>query len=123
MHSRLVTCVVLIAGCALLAIPAHTDSSSQMLGHFVVPTQPVFSSAGIHSPTFDSPRMEDSIALTETLWQNSGEGSRSQTGVAQPSSSCIPIGKACSPHGPKRCCSAPFPHHSFCTKAGFCVMT
>jgi hypothetical protein len=133
MHSRLATCVVLIAGCALLAIPvslpAHWDSSSQMLGHFAAPTQPAVSPAGVHPPTLEAPLIGDRINLTEVLWQTAGTGTRFQTGFAQSPNRCIPTGRACfGPGGPGRlrCCPAPFPHHSFCTGRtgwGICVQS
>jgi len=45
----------------------------------------------------------------------------SGTGVGQ-TPPCIPLGGACGPSGP-HCCAAPFPHHSFCSNAGFCVQS
>jgi Abnormal spindle-like microcephaly-assoc'd, ASPM-SPD-2-Hydin len=45
------------------------------------------------------------------------------TGVA-PASPCVPVGQACGLGSPV-CCSAPFPHHSFCsnpTGFGTCLM-
>jgi hypothetical protein len=128
MHSRLATCVVLVAGCALLAIPvslpAHCDSSSHMLGHFAPPTQPAVSPAGVHPPTLDAPLIGDRVNLTEVLWQTAGTGTRFQTGVAQTRQRCIPIGRACFGPGRPHCCPAPFPHHSFCSNRrgwGICV--
>jgi hypothetical protein len=46
----------------------------------------------------------------------------SGTGVA---GSCIRVGASCFGPGPTRCCSAPFPHHAFCssqTGFGVCLM-
>src|ERR1700731_129870 len=119
MHSRLATCVVLIASCALLVIPvslpAHCDSGSQLLGHFAAPPQPAVSPADVHPPTLDAPLIEDRANLAEVLWQTAGTGTRFQTSVAQPPLSCIPFWRPCLSPARPHCCPAPFPHHSFCS--------
>ena len=121
-------CVVLTAGCALLAIPvslpAHCDSSSQMLGHFAAPTQPAISPAGVHPPTLDAPLIQIAPTLLRLFGRPPATGTRFQTGVAQPPQRCIPVGRACFGPGRPRCCPAPFPHHSFCSNRrgwGICV--
>jgi hypothetical protein len=119
MYSRLVTCVVLIAGCALLAIPvslpAYGDSSGQKLGNFTVPTQPAVSPADVYPPTVDAPLIGDRADLTEVLWRTAGTGTKgSRLGVPQPPSKCIPFGGLC--HGrTAHCCPAPRGHHSYCS--------
>src|SRR5215472_396633 len=121
MHSRLALCAVLVIGSFLLTIPvsvsAHFDSGSQVFNQFFPSNPP-----NLMPDTSLNP---DRFVLTEVLWRAEGTGTNLTIGVAQPPTSCIPIGKRCYGPGPTRCCRAPFPHHSFCSSRtgwGVCVM-
>ena len=122
MHFRLALCAVLVIGSSLLAIPvsgpAHFDSSGQVFDQSIFPANPRMS-------TTDASLIPDRIDRTEVLWQTAGTSTNLTTGVAEPSTSCIPVGRVCYGPGPRRCCRAPFPHHSFCssrTGFGVCLM-